>query len=365
MPTPEEIAAFTAEANKIIDAQVAADAKIAAEAKAVADAKAAADAKIAAADAKLAAAEAQLAEAAAAQAAAATAMRILEKPTDQPLRTAGLPDIGNVALAASAGIVERVDSLVAKLTTRAAEIDAQAAAKVESIVETMRPYYEDTTEDGRTLTRAVDKSLAEKKAAQAVEPFRREQRVETERLTAPDFAAIAALQAQLESVSGLFGSSVELLSRVGLGSSERATYAMQIANAGESEIKNLAAYAIATGNRMLAAAVLAQANGVSFKPEGSSDRAAENARLKRTSWTLLKRGLADAICGDDWRKVTDAIKLAKAKLEDATMARSRYVTGSPTAQTIARDKITQGLRDRDRDADALARREAVAKAHQR
>jgi hypothetical protein len=84
------------------------------------------------------------------------------------------------------------------------------------------------------------------------------------------------------------GSPVRLLASEKIGSEERQRYTTQTMNAGPAELENLSQLAVATGNRVLAACIIQR-----------------NDSLKKTDRRFSSQGLANAVCGDEWRATVD------------------------------------------------------------
>lgn len=357
MPTQEELAQWEAAASAIVDAQIADERKRRAAEKQsdeqIATAAADAEAQRIAAEKANELTRLRAAEIAERMARGMSTEDALDFsiPTSPPaavapppLPSGAYPDVSNSALTTAASIVEKVNSLQSYLDGNQARIDAKVKQRTAELMVEYRPWYSDTDENGRTISNSQGKALAAKKASQVADGLRREEAKIAEKQTEQQFAAIFALGQQLATIENLFKSPIDMLSRVGLGSSARLTVAQQIQNAGEAECKSLAAYAIATNNKILGAAVLAQMQGITIKAEGNTDKAIRDAGQKRKALSDGKSNLAASLCGADYAKVKNAIAMAKARIQDAKDSKIRFVRASSNLI-----KIKSGLREADID----------------
>lgn len=115
-----------------------------------------------------------------------------------------------------------------------------------------------------------------------------------------------------------YGSPVQMLMRESLGSERRSRLLSQIAHSGPTELASLAAFAAATGDRELGAALCTRASSMSAneRPFSSQD-------------------LADALVGESYRNVTRAI------LEVDRIAAE--TVGADTAFETGRTNLTRNL----------------------
>ncbi len=126
--------------------------------------------------------------------------------------------------------------------------------------------------------------------------------------------AISALREDLNSARAHYQSPIQMLAREGLGSERRSRLLHQIEKSGQIELASLAALAASTGDKELAAALLTRNSGLPV-----NDRA------------FYSQELADALVGDEWRRVTQAIAEVDRLAVEAVHADSAFETGKPNA----------------------------------
>jgi hypothetical protein len=175
---------------------------------------------------------------------------------DQPPALSGTFGLGVPNEEELAGIVTRASNLERQLDTliaahrdrierKKAELDADAA-------DTSRGF------DANAEAKDVIARAAKQKATRAYDEFVRGVRI----LTAPNrdglLNELDAINKRAEVVTKLFPTPVQMLAVAGLGSAERTTYHTQTAHAGPAELASLANYAIANGNSILGAALMAR-----------------------------------------------------------------------------------------------------------
>ena len=109
-----------------------------------------------------------------------------------------------------------------------------------------------------------------------------------------------------------------MLAREGLGSERRSRIMHQIEKSGTVELASLAALAASTGDKELAAALLTRNSGVPHNERAFSSQE-----------------LAEALVGDDWRKVTQAMLEVERIALEAVHADSAFETGrTNTTRTV-------------------------------
>lgn len=154
---------------------------------------------------------------------------------------------------------------------------------------------------------------------------------------------IGKLQDEVSSARPHYQSAVMMLMREGLGSERRSRLIHQIEKSGPVELASLAALAASTGDKELGAALLTRNAGV-----------AHNDR------PFSSQELADALVGDDWRKVNQAMAEMERLVLETVHADSAFETGKANAtRTIqialkrrAENAIGADLSDLDDDTDA-------------
>lgn len=110
---------------------------------------------------------------------------------------------------------------------------------------------------------------------------------------------VSAAGSATDLTATLFATPLAVLARSGLGTPERTNYQVQLKGAGNVELRNMAAFAVATENRALGAAVVSVVE-----------------RMPRRERPLNPADLADRLVGEETRRVQNAI--AKIKLAAAT-----------------------------------------------
>ncbi|ADZ70138.1 hypothetical protein [Polymorphum gilvum] len=125
---------------------------------------------------------------------------------------------------------------------------------------------------------------------------------------------VGALREELGSARAHYQSPVQMLAREGLGSERRSRIMHQIEKSGTVELASLAALAASTGDKELGAALLTRNSGVPHNERAFSSQE-----------------LAEALVGDDWRKVTQAILEVERIALEAVQADSAFETGRMNA----------------------------------
>lgn len=110
--------------------------------------------------------------------------------------------------------------------------------------------------------------------------------------------------------AALFASPQAVLARAGLGTPERTNYQAQLSGAGNAELRNMAAFAVATGNKPLGAAIVAVVD-----------------RMPRRDRPLSTAELAERLVGDETRAVQDAITKIKLAAQSALNINREFQAG--------------------------------------
>lgn len=108
----------------------------------------------------------------------------------------------------------------------------------------------------------------------------------------------------------LFASPQAVLARAGLGAPERTHYQTQLTGAGSVEVKNMAALALATGNKVLGAAIMAVVD-----------------RMPRRDRPLSTAELAERLVGEETRAVQGAITRIKLAAQAALNTNREFEAG--------------------------------------
>ncbi|WDR03094.1 hypothetical protein PSQ19_02510 [Devosia algicola] len=177
--------------------------------------------------------------------------------------------------------------------------------------------------EGRAKQRRddVERSLADlpnnqrsQVVTRAVNGFRSELKRQSLDSRVAYLKAVGALREDANSARAHYQSPVQMLAREGLGSERRSRLLHQIEKSGQIELASLAALAASTGDKELAAALLTRNSGLPV-----NDRA------------FSSQELADALVGDEWRKVNQAIAEVDRIAVEAVHADSAFEMGKPNA----------------------------------
>jgi len=141
--------------------------------------------------------------------------------------------------------------------------------------------------------------------------------------------SISKLQDEVMSAKAHYQSPVQMLAREGLGSERRSRLIHQIEKSGSVELASLAALAASTGDKELGAALLTRNSGTPINERAFSSQE-----------------VADALVGEDWRKVNQALAEVERLTLEAVHADRAFETGRPNAGGI----IQVALRKRDEAA---------------
>ena len=145
------------------------------------------------------------------------------------------------------------------------------------------------------------------------------------------WAALKELNAASESLAltaTLFASPVVVLSRAGLGTPERSAYQMQASNAGPTELANLAAFAVASKNRPLGAALVSILDAMPAR-----------------SRPFSAHDLADKLVGEEQRAVMASVEAVRTAYQRALVANRAFQNNKSNPI----DKVKLALRERNKD----------------
>jgi hypothetical protein len=204
----------------------------------------------------------------------------------------------------------------------------------------------------------VERSLADLPIAQRLQVVDRavsSHRAELKRQSADSRIAylktIGKFQDEVSSARPHYQSPVMMLMREGLGSERRSRLIHQIEKSGPIELASLAALAASTGDKELGAALLTRNSGVAINERPFSSQE-----------------LADALVGEEWRKVNQALAEMDRLVLEALHADSVFETGRANAtRTIqialkrraenAMGADLSNLDDDNTDADTIKNKE--------
>jgi hypothetical protein len=239
-------------------------------------------------------------------------------PLSVPVGT-GLPDPKAAeALAARAeGLSETLDKLIANLNHASAEARERIAAEKSGVVP--------------SIGGAADRATIADAVARAIDRDHRALHAELARSSERDrYAQLREAQekaAALESLVTVYASPVAYLSGTTVGNPRRNEYAATVADAGPAELQVFAARAVASGDRDLAAAVVARLG-----------------RMSKESRPLEAAALAEKLVGQEHAGLVHAAKRAAAAAQRAVNVNRAFERGQPGPS--ATSKIAQGLRHR-------------------
>lgn len=209
-----------------------------------------------------------------------------------------------------------------------AEVAARRAEKFGEMIDTLAGGIAGKAgEVARSMAAAglpadLQKQAAEKAAATArTEIMKNSDKDRWDRLKELNAAAES-----LATVDLLFANPVTVLSRAGLGTPERTAFMAQVAGSGPAELRQLAAFAIATKNRVLGAALVAAID-----------------RMPRKDRPFSAVELAGHLCGDETRKVRAAIEVVKVSAQKALNLNRAFTAGRANPL----DKIGLAIRNKE------------------
>lgn len=159
----------------------------------------------------------------------------------------------------------------------------------------------------------LPKAQREALAAKEAKKFRRDIAGRTEKERYDLLRDLREASKRIESMSALFETASHILAREGLGSEERSRYLSQIAHSGPVELKNLAALAVNTNNRVLGAAVLSRLD--SMPPDVRKDVG------------VSRQELAECLCGAEFAKAQEAITIARNRISESINLNRDFESG--------------------------------------
>lgn len=173
-----------------------------------------------------------------------------------------------------------------------AEREAQALANAEK--------YSKLPGEHDQGARQVVQQVARNAAKREAHEYHRNLATSTEPERIERLKTLKALDSRAVQLEPLFESPVQMLGRVGLGSPERSRYQEQLASAGPRELQNHAQWALAHGDKILAAAVLSRLDAL---PAGQRP--------------LRASDFAQQVVGDELKQVREALRKVRAAAQHA------------------------------------------------
>ena len=236
-----------------------------------------------------------------------------------------LKDAGEVSPVRAAGLAAKSKELLRVHMKRLESTEAELATNLgrhRDEREASLPVGEMTSAGARRLA----KQLLERDISKFSSNARRAAVAKTEVDRTEQLKKLGALEAQAKSLVRLYNSAPTVLSRHGLGSSERDKFANQLRGAGATELLDAAQFAISTGNRTLAAVVL-QLNG----------------RLEKSDRRFAGPKLADIMVGEEVQEVRRNLDAVVGAVSDALARDRSFRLGQPLS---AIHRIKSGLTSR-------------------
>ena len=175
-----------------------------------------------------------------------------------------------------------------------------------------------TDPDVRKVIKLTTRNAAKREARQ----YRRNLAEGSEAERTTRLKQLLAIEAEAGKLAPLFESPVQMLSRMGLGSSERSRYHEQLRDAGPRELQNYAEWARYKGDRLLAAAVLSRLD-----------------KLPTTSRPFKAVEFATDIVGEEFQQTKKAIERIRLAVQRAVNANRDFERGRVDATA----KISMGL----------------------
>lgn len=137
---------------------------------------------------------------------------------------------------------------------------------------------------------------------------------------------MAAAEAEILAVESQFATPAHILARAGLGSEERSRYLSQIETSGPLEIQNFAAHAVATGDKVLGAALLSRLDRM--------------GKRERELSGVSRQQLSQALAGAEYKDAQAAIQRTKNRLREAMANNRAFESGRAVS---VKDKIGLAL----------------------
>lgn len=209
-----------------------------------------------------------------------------------------------------------------------AEFAAKRAEKFGAVIDTLTAGIAARASDAAKAAQAagfppdLQKQAASKTAAKA----RAEVIANSDKDRWDRIKELTAAAESLATVDTLFANPVTVLSRAGLGTPERSNFTAQVAGAGPTELRQLAAYAVATKNRVLGAALVSAID-----------------RMPSKNRPFSAADLAEHLCGDEIRAVRTAIDAVRTSAQRALNANRAFTAG----RTNPLDTIKMALRSKE------------------
>jgi len=209
-----------------------------------------------------------------------------------------------------------------------AEFATKRAAKFGALIDSFDAGIAGrVAEATRSLAAAgFDPKMQADAATKATAKARAEVRANSEGARYDALRELDAAARSLGTTEALFASPVVVLARQGLGTPERSHYTSQLAGAERAELAHFAQLAVATGNKVLGAAVAAAVD-----------------RLPRRDRPVSVAELAGALVGEETRAVQSAIATVKNATNAALLKNREWEAGK--SRPIDRIKLALNRKD--------------------
>ncbi|PIE13932.1 MAG: hypothetical protein CSA70_04300 [Rhodobacterales bacterium] len=203
-----------------------------------------------------------------------------------------------------------------------AEVAARRAEKFGQLIDTLDAGVAKRAADAaESLARAgFDAKDQQAAADKAAATARREVVANSSDARWERLRELQAASDSLAMTAMLWASPVTVLSRVGLGMPERSAYLAQLEGSGVVELRNMAALATATKNKVLGAALVTIID-----------------RMPARSRPFSSAELAERLCGEEWRQVDAAIREVREAARRSIMRNREYEAGK--ARPLDRVKL--------------------------
>lgn len=190
-----------------------------------------------------------------------------------------------------------------------AEFTAKRAEKFGAMIDTLTAGIAAKAEDAAKSAQAAGfpPNLQRQAAEQTAAKARAEFTTNSDKERWDRIRELTAAADSLGTVDALFANPVTVLSRAGLGTPERTNFTAQVVGAGPAELRQLAAFAVATKNRVLGAALVSAID-----------------RMPTKNRPFSAADLAEHLCGEETRAVRTAIEAVRTSAQRALVANRNF-----------------------------------------
>ncbi len=218
----------------------------------------------------------------------------------------------------------QAESLSQSFAVRIASFETLAKEREAQVLGVAKKYGATSGEYDQATRRTVEQATRNSALKQARE-YRRTLAASSESERFDRLQALKKLDSRVVELEPLFESPVQVLSREGLGTPERSRYHEQLSAAGPRELQNYAQWAVANGNRILAAAVLSRLDA-----------------LPREQRPMVAVEFANKVVGEEYKQTRDAMRRIRLATQSAINVNRDFERGRPDPTS----KIALGLAKR-------------------